>query len=168
MSSPVLRRGEAEHPPSPARGMLEDGERNGYPSPLGNLGWEWKGELGERPSLEERSLGKGRKGPGQPAGLGDGDRLLAPSGLGLSPAAEGSGPGGMGPPPTFAKDAVRRERGTGGGGGRLPCAVLGRRRDAPETLPELPEGPVRRKGGERGIAGGSWVRSPGHPQVKPS
>lgn len=62
VSSPVLWRGEAQHS---CRGMLGDGERSWYPSPLGNSGCERMGELcaegrakpgGERP-------GKGRKGP---------------------------------------------------------------------------------------------------------
>lgn len=164
----------------PGRGLLGDGQPSGYragtPRP-----WEiWDGNGGESSAPGSGpGLGKGRKGPrpprssgGQPAGLGDRDRLRAPSGLGLSPAAACSGPGGTGTPLAFAKAAVQTERllGDGEAGG---CGGRGALRGACKATgrlwnpPQIARG-SRQKEGDAGVAGGSWVCSPRHPQTKRS
>lgn len=119
---------------------------------------EWPGE-GERGAWGrgERALGRPGAAAEQPAGLGDRDRLRAPSGLGLSPAAEGSGPGGGGDAETPGPRQSRRAKPKrllgdgepGGCGGRLPRGALAKAREASETLPKLPEGSRQRMAGWR-------------------
>lgn len=172
--------GEAEHPCG-AGGCGGTGSGAGTEPAtlaLGKFGLGEKRRAGPQDHGRARrreAWGRGEGALGRPGAARDSggpDRLRAPSGLGLSPAAAGSGPGGTGAPPAFAEGAGRRERRPGDGeaggcGCRVPRA-LARRRDASEPLPKLPEARGRGRGERRGWLGGSWARSPAHPRAKRS
>lgn len=137
------------HRAAPPRPQVIWDVSRGQGRPWGRRAWGREGEKGPLASPEPRGTTSKARGPG-PA--------VRPVGAGAQP---GRGElwtrvGGVDPAkgPAAADDGEEDAC-----GGRVPCAALARRRGESETLPRTLA---------RRCAGGSWLRSSGHLQVKRS